>query len=75
MNATIIAAIIAGGFELLRQHLNKPPGWKPPQQDIDDLIASVDAASPDAMKAAAAKRLRVPWPRIEDPLPPNIPEM
>lgn len=75
MEATIIAAIITGGFELLRQHLNKPPGWKPTTQDVEDFLAVVQAASPEAIKAAAAKRLGVTWPRIEDPLPPNIPEM
>ena len=57
MTPTIIAAIISGGFELLRTHLNKPEGWKPTQQDIDDLFNSVDAATPEHEKELARKRL------------------
>lgn len=60
MNEVIIANIIAGGFELLRTHLNKPEGWKPTLQDIADLNASVDAATPEAEKAAARVRLNLP---------------
>ena len=60
MGAEVIAAIIAGGFELLRQYMNKPPGWTPTQSDIDDLNASIDAATPEASKAAARVRLGLP---------------
>lgn len=60
MNPAIIAAIISGGFELLRQYLNQPEGWTPTQQDIDDLNAAVEAATPEAEKAAARVRLGLP---------------
>ena len=57
MNPLIIASIISGGFELLRQYLNKPEGWKPSQQDLDDLLLEVEAATPEAVKAEARLRL------------------
>ena len=57
MTPIIIASIISGGFELLRVYLNKPEGWKPSQQDIDDLLMEVDLATPEACKAAARLRL------------------
>jgi len=60
MTPAIIAAIISGGFELLRQYLNKPAGWIPTQQDIDDLNADIDGSTPAAMKAAARERLGLP---------------
>jgi hypothetical protein len=60
MTPTIIAAIITGAFELLRTHLNKPVGWKPTQQDIDDFLASVDLATPAHEKALARERLGLP---------------
>lgn len=60
LTPAIIAAIISGGFELLRQYLGKPAGWVPTQQDIDDLHSSVDAATPEAVKAAARIRLGLP---------------
>ena len=57
MNEAIIAAIITGGFELMRIHQNRPEGWKPTQQDLDAFLLSVDAATPEAEKAAARQRL------------------
>lgn len=60
MNPAIIAAIIGGGFELLRQYLNKPAGWKPTAQDLADLNAEVDLATPAHEKAAARARLGLP---------------
>lgn len=60
MNEAALAAIITGSFELLRTHLNKPPGWKPTMQDIADLNSRVDAATPEAEKAAARERLGIP---------------
>lgn len=63
--ATAIANLIDLGFRLLANHLNKPPGWKPTQQDIDDFLASVDEATPEFEKAEALKRLglteRIPY--------------
>lgn len=63
MNAIIasgIVAIINGAFEIWRIHANKPEGWKPSPDDIANLVASVDAATPEAEKAAARKRLGLP---------------
>lgn len=53
----LIAQSINVSFELLRAHLNKPEGWKPTQQDLDDLNAAVDAATPENEKVEARKRL------------------
>lgn len=60
MNEAALAAIIAGSFELLRNHLNQPEGWKPTMADIEALNALVDAATPEAEKAAARVRLGIP---------------
>ena len=57
MNEAALAAIIAGSFELLRTHMNQPEGWKPAMEDIEALLARVDAATPEAEKAAARQRL------------------
>lgn len=61
--AAIIAAFLNGGIEVWRTHANKPADWVPSAQDIADLNNLIDAASPEAVKAAAATRLGVPWPR------------
>jgi len=60
MQTAIILGLINGAFELLRTHLGKPEGWKPSEQDWSDLEASVDAATPEAEKAAARARLGLP---------------
>jgi len=60
MNESIIAAIITGGFELMRIHQNRPEGWKPTQADVDAFLLGVDAATPEAEKAAARARLNMP---------------
>ena len=36
---------------------NKPDGWVPTEKDWADLLAQIDAATPEAEKAAALKRL------------------
>lgn len=66
MNKAIIAAIITGGFELMRTHLNKPPGWKPRQEEVDAFLLSVDNATPENEKAAARARLSTTPPVIEE---------
>lgn len=66
MNEAIIAAIITGGFELMRTHLNKPPGWKPSQDEVDAFLLSVDNATPENEKAAARARLGITPPVIEE---------
>lgn len=43
--------------ELVRVRLNKPEGWKPSPQDIADFVIEIDAATPEAEKAAAKQRL------------------
>lgn len=54
---TIIMGLINGGFSLLANHLGKPEGWKPTAQEWDDLQAEVNAATPEAVRAAARARL------------------
>jgi len=56
----IILGIINGAFQLLANHLGKAPGWVPTQQDISDLNKEVDAATPEAERAAARLRLGLP---------------
>jgi len=60
MNESIIAAIITGGFELMRIHQQKPEGWKPTQAEVDAFLLNVDSATPEAEKAAARVRLGLP---------------
>lgn len=60
MSPTLILALVTGGIELMRQYLNKPPGWTPTQADIDDFNAQIDAATPEAVKAEARARLGLP---------------
>lgn len=57
--ATIIVSLLNFVFELWRTHSGKPAGWKPTQEDIDALIAEVDAATPEAEREAAKKRLGI----------------
>lgn len=57
MSEAALAAIITGSFELLRNHLDKPEGWKPTTRDINALLERVAAATPAAEKLAAKKRL------------------
>jgi len=71
MNEAALAAVIAGSFELLRNHLNKPPGWKPTMQDIEDLNARVDLATPENEKAAARARLGIPAEQDTPQAPPG----
>jgi len=60
MNEAIIAAIITGGFELMRIHQNKPEGWKPSQAEVDAFLLEVDNATTENRMAAARERLRIP---------------
>lgn len=52
-------------FQLLANYLNKPEGWKPSPQDVQDFLDAQDAATPENVKAEAMKRLglteRVPF--------------
>lgn len=59
--AAAISAVIRGAIEIWATHANKPKGWKPTQQDIDDLLSLNDKAPEDFYKEAAA-RLGVEWP-------------
>lgn len=56
-----IGAVIRGIFDVWATHAGKPEGWKPTQQDIDDVLA-LNEKTPDEFYAEAAKRLGVPWP-------------
>jgi hypothetical protein len=57
MALTIIMGILNGGFALLANHLGKPPGWRPSQQEWLDLDIEVSEATPEAMREAARARL------------------
>lgn len=57
----LIATTILTGIKLWAQHNNKPANWKPSAQDMLDIVNAVDAATPEAEKAAAAARLGVGW--------------
>lgn len=78
MNPTIALAIsqgIAALIEIWRQQADKPADWTPSDADWAALLAFNTKTASD-YKAEAAARLGVPWPpKIEDPLPPHIPEM
>lgn len=56
---TYIAGILFNLIQLWANHSNKPPGWTPTQEDIDDMLATVDAATPESRKAAARMRLGI----------------
>lgn len=43
--------------ELIRVRMGKPEGWKPSPQDVADFVVEIDAATPEAEKAAARERL------------------
>lgn len=53
---TAIAQAFAALIQIWANHTNKPPGWQPTAQDFVDLLAKVDAATPEARKAAARER-------------------
>ena len=58
--STIVVTLLNFAFEIWRTHSGKPAGWKPTQEDIDALLNEVDAATPEAEKEAARKRLGLP---------------
>lgn len=63
MTPALTAALVAtinGAFSLWRIYANKPADWRPSESDISELLAQVDAASPEAEKAAARARLNLP---------------
>lgn len=55
-----LALLIFNVVQLWGKQLNKPEGWVPTQEDIDKLIAEVDAATPEARKAISRARLGLP---------------
>lgn len=57
---TYIAGILFNLVQLWANHAGKPPGWTPSQEDIAELLAKVDAATPEARKAASRERLGLP---------------
>jgi hypothetical protein len=60
MSATLTAAIaslITGAFEVWRINSGKPEGWKPTPEDVAELLALVDEATPEARKQLARERL------------------
>jgi hypothetical protein len=62
MALPIILGLIDGAFKLLANHLGKPEGWVPTAQDIADLNAEVDEATPEHERALARERLGIPIP-------------
>ncbi len=65
ITAVVVANAIELAFQLLANHLNKPEGWKPSPKDLQDFLDAQDAATPEAEKDAALKRLglinRIPF--------------
>ncbi len=59
---TLVAKAINALIEIWGRHTGKPPDWRPTAQDLADFLAQVDAASPEAEKAAARARLGIPPP-------------
>jgi hypothetical protein len=57
---TLIATGINALIQIYANHTGKPEGWKPTPQDLADLLAEVDSATPAAEKAAARARLGLP---------------
>lgn len=55
-----IGLILANLFQIWANHTGKPPGWVPTQEDIENMLAIVDSATPEARKAAARERLGLP---------------
>lgn len=59
-------ALIIAGMDLVwkiyANHANKPEGWKPTDEDKQNLLDIVDAATPEAVKAEARKALGLPEP-------------
>lgn len=64
---TYLAGILFNLIQLWANHANKPPGWVPSEQDVADLLAKVDAATPEARKAASRERLGLPPEPPENP--------
>lgn len=63
--ALLVIDAISLADKLLANYLGKPSGWKPTPQDWEDFHATVDAASPEAVKKLAMERLglteRIPY--------------
>ena len=57
---TAIATAILALFQVWANHTKKPEGWKPTPQDVQDILSTVDAATPAAEKAKARQRLGLP---------------
>ena len=56
---SLIALGLDALINLWATHTGKPVDWEPTAQDWADLKAQVDAATPEAMKAEARKRLGI----------------
>ena len=60
MNPAALSLIALGLDALLKLwaiNTNKPDGWVPTPKDWEDLMAQIDAATPEAEKELARKRL------------------
>ncbi len=57
-----IAQALFALIQIWANHANKPPGWVPTEAEVNDMISMVDAATPEAEKAAARARLGIPDP-------------
>lgn len=71
---TIIATLLNTVIQLWANHANKPPGWEPSAQDYADMRSQVDAATPEAMKAAARVRLGLAGLVPNPPVVPDSPQ-
>jgi hypothetical protein len=55
-----IASLLDATIRIWSTHAGKPEGWKPSPQDVADIMADVDASTPENIKAAARVRLGLP---------------
>ena len=60
LTLSILLGIIDGGFKLLSNHLGKPDGWIPSQEEWDALNQIVRQSTPEVVKAEARERLGIP---------------
>jgi len=58
--AIALGQVIDGVFRIWGNHIGKPEGWKPTDDEKLDFLALVDADTPEAIKAQARERLGLP---------------
>lgn len=71
--AAAIAATINAAFDIWRIHANKPSGWEPTVEDWRNMLAEIDASSPEKIKQDAARVVAVPVDVVTHPQEPQAP--